>query len=305
MLKNYVIFTTSLFLMMLTALSGSLFLQDQEPKLIINMEDTNALPRNFRKAQTPFLKERSSEVVYLPVRNGLDKMNMSGSSQYSKGALQVILKNVGRGPVYLIDLREESHGFINDHAASWFVERNWKNLGLTPQEIESDQQTRLLEVHHMGKAFVYYDKHEENPNEMLVKNVSSEERLAKNLKVNYKRFYVTDHMRPRDEVVDEFIQFVKSLPDKNWLHFHCKGGKGRTTTFMAMFDMMHNSRSVSFEDIILRQWLIGGIKLDDPEKDAEWKEFYVGERYEFLRNFYKYCREHPQFDISWSEYTHN
>lgn len=40
------------------------------------------------------------------------------------------------------------------------------------------------------------------------------------------------------ENIDEFIKLYKSLPKDAWLHFHCEAGKGRTTTFLAMYDMM-------------------------------------------------------------------
>ena len=35
-------------------------------------------------------------------------------------------------------------------------------------------------------------------------------------------------------MVDYFIDFVENQPENTWLHFHCKAGAGRTTTFMIM-----------------------------------------------------------------------
>lgn len=51
--------------------------------------------------------------------------------------------------------------------------------------------------------------------------------------------------------------------------FHCEAGEGRTTAYMAMYDMMKNP-DVSLKDILYRQHLLGGnyvaytIKIQNP-----------------------------------------
>ena len=55
---------------------------------------------------------------------------------------------------------------------------------------------------------------------------------------------------------------------------------GRTTTFMIMYDIIKNGNNVSLNDIIGRQVLLSGIS----QRDAV--DFYVGNRYDFLSNFY-------------------
>ena len=68
--------------------------------------------------------------------------------------------------------------------------------------------------------------------------------------MGYCRFPTTDHVRPRDTEVDAFVAFASTLPTDTWLHFHCRGGDGRTTTFLVMHDTMHNAPGVSIEDIL-------------------------------------------------------
>lgn len=77
-----------------------------------------------------------------------------------------------------------------------------------------------------------------------------------------------------------FITFVNNQPENSWLHFHCKAGIGRTTTFMIMYDIMKNCNDVSLYDIITRQVILSKIT----EKDAAG--FYLGEHFDFLNSFY-------------------
>ena len=81
------------------------------------------------------------------------------------------------------------------------------------------------------------------------------------------------------------LGLVKLQPKNTWLHFHCKQGIGRTTTFMIMYDMMKNSKEVTADDIIKRQLLLANFD------ESHIKSFYNNERINFLQNFYKYCKE--------------
>lgn len=274
----------------------------QEQKLILNMQDIKELPRNYRKAQSVFKDQDIFESTYLPSREGLDDLRLSGSSQFSKAALEALIEDIGDQNLYIINLRQESHGFINNHAASWFAPRDWGNVGLSPEEIEIDEREKLNQVASEG-VVILYDKHTNEPMVLDVENVDVEESIVREKKLKYKRFYVTDHVRPTDEIVDEFIAFTHTLPENAWLHFHCLAGKGRTTTFMIMYDVMKNGDKVSFEDILIRQWLIGGLKLDQEYPPGTWKIDYLIERLTFLRKFYDYCKEHPTYDVTWQEYN--
>jgi hypothetical protein len=100
--------------------------------------------------------------------------------------------------------------------------------------------------------------------------VRSEKALVKGLGCRYARLYVTDHCRPRDSQVDTFVALVqKYYRRKLWFHLHWSplfsclfvfffknfsshGGKGRTTLFLCMYDMLVNaSRGVSFDEFLV------------------------------------------------------
>jgi protein-tyrosine phosphatase len=50
---------------------------------------------------------------------------------------------------------------------------------------------------------------------------------------------------------------VSSLPKDTWIHIHCRGGEGRTTTFLAILEMLH-FKNHSLYDILTRQYHVGG-----------------------------------------------
>lgn len=244
--------------------------------LTLNVVDHDELPRMFR--MTP--------------------QNTSGSSQMTTSSLKKIIDTLPSKKVILVDLREEPHGYLNNHAISWYVNRNWLNKGKPKEEIVRDENEKLADL--SRKHFLFLFKHRKYPVPSFVHRVLSEENLAQELGIGYYRLPLTDHCRPADHHVDAFIEFYKNMPEGSWLHFHCSAGKGRTTTLMAMVDMIKNSRDTSFEEIIARQEFYGGMSLATLPSEQEWKHPHAKGRQEFIKEFYEYTKENPQLELSWT-----
>lgn len=266
--------------------------------LIRNMDNIKALPRNFRLTTSAY--QRHSGPV--PTRKGLSKVRASGSSQFSKKGLRALLKAIPSKKVILVDLRQESHGFFDGIAVSWYGEKNWQNSNKTIGEIETDQKLHLNEAIEKGFVRIRSDKRAQLATPFHVEEAFSEKELAEGLSIPYVRFYVTDHKRPDDYTVDAFIEFIKNLDEDAWIHFHCAAGKGRTTSFLVMYDIVKNSQEVSFEDILRRQWFLGGADLTAQAYGKNWKFEPALERLKFLESFYYYCKANPSLEISWSDY---
>lgn len=115
-----------------------------------------------------------------------------------------------------------------------------------------------------------------------------------------KRIFATDREVPSVESIDSFISTIKALNENSWLHFHCKEGIGRTTTFMISYDMIKNFNKVSANDIINRQIELG---------DFDSNYLYIlttKERIDLYTSFYNYCKKHaPEFNTTFNEYTKN
>jgi hypothetical protein len=281
--------------------------QPEAPILKLDMKNSSELPRNFRMTRSEFKRET---VKPLPSRMGLDQLNLSGSAQFSEKALEVILKEINtQAPIYIVDLRQESHGFLNGEAVSWYLPRNLANENKTLAQIMYTEEKLLQEalkqrqilVHTIEKKDFHGIKQPETKSfPLTVSSANTEEQLSQRHQLHYVRIPVTDHRRPSDEQVDRFIAFFKSLPKESWVHMHCAAGVGRATTFMSMYDMLTNAKQVSFDDIMERQWLIGGADLRGLPDQNKWKYSYAEERLQFLKEFYQYCQSD---ESSWQNFV--
>lgn len=259
-------------------------------RLVADTKNIEGLPKHFRKT-TDSLKVEDGKPLNL---KGLSNLNASGSSQFSPNNIKLLKESIGTNlPIVVVDLRQESHGFINDTPVSWLDPKNKANLGLSKEQVLKDEKAKLQAIQ-LGKPVTIGDK------SIIPTKVQDESELVKSVGMSYMRIPVTDTMRPTDEMVDYFIEFVNSLPDNTWLHFHCKEGIGRTTTFMTMYDIMRNAKQVSLEDIMNRQVLLGGKNLLYAENNLTGES---AQRSEFIKKFYNYSvQNNDNFKTSWSKW---
>ena len=103
---------------------------------------------------------------------------------------------------------------------------------------------------------------------------------------------------------------MRALPAGGWVHFHCEAGKGRTTTFLALYDILRNARRVSLQDIVNRQsLLVGDYNLLDLAGQSGWKAPLFADRAAFVRAFFDYARANtggrPQTWTEWLKSQQN
>lgn len=284
---------------LLTLITTSLFgitrrVENSDTIIVLNMENLSVFPRNFRMST-----DTLDETPLPPSTLGLDKLHISGSGQFSQLSLELMLKVIPAQSMTIVDLREESHGYLNGNAMSWYGDMNLANLGKSVQEIRFDEQLKLQQS--LDNGFIYYLRDSTlNLNLMDVDTAYDEASLAQYYHVQYARLPCTDHRRPTDSVVDDFVAFMRSRPNGTWLHFHCSAGKGRTTTFMTMVDIFLNAKEVSLDDIIERQILIGGKDIWQLPSTDSWKYDTMVDRIDFLKEFYTFCR--TEKNQSWTQW---
>lgn len=230
------------------------------------------LPKHFRKSSDKI----SDNINY----TGLSELNISGSAQFSEPGLSLIKKEINTdNKITIVDLREESHGFINDFPISWKNSSNNANKGLSREEILNDESQKINDLKINDYITLY------NNGSILVKRAYTEYTLCANNDLSYIRMPVTDGQLPTIDILNDFINFVQNLPDDSYLHFHCKAGIGRTTTFMILYDIMKNYNNVPLNDIIVRQVKLANLK------DGKLSDFNSGRRLKFFTDFYNRCKE--------------
>lgn len=278
--------------------------------LVLKAKNESGLPKNFRSTAHGFIKQSDKS---LPSIEGLKELNMLGSSQFSEKGLESILKELDYPKnLYIVDLRQESHGFLNGSAVAWYAARNAINAGKTLDQLTQSEKILLQEALEkkdvivgrvVGKDKLGTQAPQVENMPMIVTSVSTEEALVSKFGAHYVRFPVRDAQRATDEIVDQFVTFTKNLPKDAWVLFHCSAGAGRTTSFMIMYDSIRNAKKVSYDDIYERQMLIGGHNIANFGDSSSWKYAYSVERDAFLKDFYQYCRTNEDnYTTSWSTF---
>ncbi len=265
------------------------------------------LPRNFRFMFDAWQNDvRGKE----PDRAGLNELWASASGQPSPAALKTLYRTIReREPdakIFMVDLRQESHGFVNLLPVSWYVEHNAANAGKTVSEVEADEVERLNKLRGVETTFEPLgnaDKLAFKPITIIPRVIQTERDTSEAAGFEYVRFAAADMQFPAPEIVDDFVTFVANLPENAWLHFHCQAGHGRTTTFLVMYDIMKNP-DVSLETICKRHYLLGGSNLLlEPEGD-DWYAEKSRDRAKKIRLFYEFVQgtRAEQIGLPWSEW---
>lgn len=291
--------------------AGSVTLALDAPQQSIS---TQSLPQNFRSMQSLKIAGNTA----------------SGSAQYSLSQLQAMInQKVVTTPLVIVDLRQEFHGFLTvnpalygetEIAVGWFAERDWINVDKDLPSIGTFETRKLVEASNSQNLVVYQitskSKTEDGictatPNTVTTTTTRNEQALTQSQGVGYLRLPTTDHCRPRDYEVDQFVSYEAGLKPGTWLHFHCRAGDGRTTVFMAMHDIINNADApgITLQDILTRQGPkpngIGGIDLSKEPSDQTVFDYpFSQDRVQFMQLFFAYVQEEKSggFEVKWSDW---
>lgn len=228
---------------------------------------------------------------FIPSLAGYSAIKSSGSSQFCLGDhLRRLLLTI-HSPFIMVDLRMESHGFLDTLAVSFFCPKNWDLLRTAPDQVEDRERADFARLKGPQRVYFKMKRTEELifgwP--ILLSQAMTEREAMKGANIHYERIPIPDHQKPRDTEVEQLLDLFKKYPD-NWMHFHCKAGKGRTTTAMIMRDMWLNAQKVSAADIIMRNSIFAAVDLLDLEKLRDtYRLPFAQERMIFLHAFYKFC----------------
>jgi len=298
-----------------------------------------AMPVRFRTTKHIFNPEKYPHIN----TQGLSSINASGSGGWTvenfPRTIEYLRSALGAKNIVVIDLRKESHCYINKLPYLWFatpegapvrqngakdaapvrqngVKKNtaydWYNDEKTGEQIIQDESERAALLAAEGKTTIWQIiaspfTHEivdpSKKNLIKIEEIVTEADLVQQAHVEtgvpvhengvkYIRLPVTDHNGPAIEIIDQFVHVVQTHKDK-WLHIHCLGGKGRTTTFLTLLDIIHNAKNLDLVSIGQRQTALcnGERNLFDPTSGTPWQVPIAQERLENLKKFYQYCKE--------------
>lgn len=235
----------------------------------------------------------STSSVGLPMRlRDIPTLNISGSAQFTKDQLLNLKNSINKDNICIVDLRQESHGMINDLAISFLNPYKDLNNGFTTEQTIKAENSLLNKIK-TGNTIQLYKHTGIFIKDITVDFISNESQLVTEADMQYKRFAVKDNSAPTPDIVDEFVEFIKNKPDDIHLHFHCAAGKGRTTSFMVMYQAMKNNSNLTLEQLLSYQYNIGGVNLHDNNI-----------QYNFLEDFCNYVQKNKDsnYSISYSQW---
>ena len=241
----------------------------------IDLNFADQPPRNFRTTDDS-LKLSKGEI---PVTIGLRDLRASGSGEFTPQGLKLVLART-RGPVTVFDLRQETHIFVNALPVSWYASRDWANVGRALTAIEADEAARVESLNPGSKIDVrpgeLVKKGDENSVPPESVTGPAREHGAERRERSQRQICANHRYRPCASAltgqVDRFILAVRELSENSWAHFHCEAGRGRTTTFMVLYDMLRNATRVSLEDIVRRQSILGyNYDVLQPPESGDWE----------------------------------
>jgi len=182
-------------------------------------------------------------------------LRASGSHQLDAADFAGAIDRIaGEGPelrrVVVVDLRQESHVFVDGRAMSWCADKDWSNVGQSSAWIARDERCQVEKLETAPDQLLYAIQKDgdgrvqvRGATTLHVTRAETEEIVLagfrSRLTVSYLRLPVTDHCAPEDDVVRVFLEKLGNVDVETWVHFHCHGGDGRTTTFLTMYDMLN------------------------------------------------------------------
>ena len=125
------------------------FIQEPSNTSQNNSETSYLVEDNENYDTMPFKFRKSNELQSIANNSalnlaGLENLNISGSQQFSKMNLPLLLKAIDTNlPIIDFDLRQESHGFINGIPISFENEHNNANKGLSNEQVLKKEKNQL------------------------------------------------------------------------------------------------------------------------------------------------------------------
>ncbi len=229
---------------------------------------------------------------------GLSTLRCSGSAQLSAAgftALRARLAHVPAARLHVVDLRQESHGFLNGAAVSWYARSNWGCVGLAEDEALALERMRLrllaaAEWVEVASAADVKQRKQGAAVEVRPERVEDEAQVLALPPGQYVRLPVADHARPSDAVVERFVRLVDALDVDAHLHFHCRGGKGRTVTFFVLLDLLRSADRLPFAEVLDRQQRLHDYDMRRLPALSAAKAPAIRERLEFVERFARFAR---------------
>lgn len=209
---------------------------------------------------------------------------ISGSGQITRRQIAYLKNKMQNG--WIVDLRKEIHLFVDEDTSINFLDATNNPLEVEKKAAYSFNRANVKGI--PGYRVLFKNPITLNlvktPYKIRYHMISTEGDSAQSYGLGYKRFTVTDHEHPAHQLVDDFIAWYRTLPPRTKIHFHCAGGKGRTNSFILMYQILNQRNNLTFEGHLAAIEVYSSVNLNPDTRIPRQKT--SADRYTFLRQFY-------------------
>ncbi len=181
---------------------------------------------------------------------GLESLQLSGSERItSVEQVRAIRQACGDAPLVVVDLRQESHAVADGHSLTWRGPMDWGNVGLGTAAATAREAEQLEELRRQGNAVATHADHVKGKSDEPAPPAPGHDPCP---------FGAGDRGKPRAPTIAVSpSRTICARPAGRWTSSStwyaacpmaracmctCNGGRGRTTTFMVLYDMPRNAR---------------------------------------------------------------
>lgn len=239
---------------------------------------------------------------------------ISASQQLSAQEMEELVRQLPNRKFTIVDLREETHFFLNGASVSLTNTDNNLNEGKQLPEIREEEYALIEKITQQGHAVLHTRKKEKiltqgakektivfSPHApTLVQDILTEEMLVDSLNGNYVRIPITDHEFPSETQIDALISLYETQQkESSWIHFHCAAGRGRSSVALSIFAILNWARHHSLIEIFQHLESRGNRQLLKPVKAG--KPIKQRSDSAFWEEFYRFASERKQ-GMKWSDW---
>ncbi len=245
--------------------------------------------KNYRahNSQTHFRRALSKHCIdcFTNTYHSSDAYPFSGGGRVNFQQMETLQKN-HQGPIYVVNLRDENGLYYNFHPISYYGIRVEED-GYKLRNRNKWYRRQVI------NARRHLDGLPESGEDLQAEEFLNEKETLHKMGIHYVKYELFRKNFSTDwEFVDRLVNLFESFPKGSWVHFHCAGGRGRTTTVAIMYDIFRNGTDAPLNDITFHHFCLGGENMMDTSliPKGTWTKEKLEGRKALIQTFYKYMQ---------------
>lgn len=252
---------------------------------------------NFRSTQDPFPAKRLQEnCCRVANMEGLADLNAYGSGVVYYKKFKEYFKEMPK-KIYVINLLNDDIYYYKDHCLRWYglgyMDSNLGEILFTasPMKVGYKAMVRFI----FGSPPVHD-----------LAQLKTERQIIEDLGGHY-FVPLKDHRGwlNNQNFIDGLLRFFESIPEDSLVYIHCTHGKGRTTTFLVLYDIFRNGKKVPLKEITNRHYCLGRENVVDTQlwANGTWTQKSLNARKHLVERFYDYMTDQQGYGHqSWAQW---